>query len=264
MAIKFNDGLHPPPTPDTPSKGGEVLPPLNVKAGSAAYKEYMGIAKNAQTLADKVGNDKFGKERVDLAVHRLIAEGKVHPQPARDLKKDPVLDRTDPKLIEEFTRLMLVGANAGAVRAIMQLTQQEYDDLRKAALESSITELSNDGILGTIAQSFSVLQEGSRRALQVLAGLDDEPKNRNDLLNTIRLVKEMEQAKIDLLIRTGAVKVKKHVQIDANFGVKAHNNIDTFNSEKARTVMVQVASLLTAGLEGSDDDEEDAVVITTP
>lgn len=256
MAIKFADGLNPPPTPDTPSKGGEVLPAYDYKATHPEYKKYMGIAKNAQTMADKVGNDKFGKERVDLSVHRLIAEGKVHPQPARDLKKHPAIDRTNPKLIEEFTKLMLVGATQQAVRSIMQLTQQEYDDLRKAAIESSITELSTDGILGTIANTFTVLQEGSRRALQVMAGINDDPKNRNDLFNAIRLVKEMEQAKIDLLIRTGAVKVKKHVQIDANFGARSHSNIDTFNSEKARSVLVQVASVLADEM-GSDAEEED-------
>lgn len=264
MAIKFADGVAPPPTPDTPSKGGEVLPAFNIKENSAEYKKYMGIAKNAQTMADKVGNDKFGKQRVDLAVHRLIAEGKVHPQPARDLKQHPAIDRTNPKLIEEFTKLMLVGANAQAVRAIMQLTQQEYDDLRKACLESAITELSTDGILGTIANSFTVLQEGSRRALAVLAGIGDKPTERNDLFNAIRLVKEMEQAKIDLLIRTGAVKVKKHVQIDANFGNKSHSNIDTFNSEKARSVLVQVASILTDEMGGDDDEEDAPIVDVTP
>lgn len=255
MAVKYS--LPPGTTPPSPPpKGGEVLPPYNPKPGSDAYKRYMSEAKAAQTVAEKVATDPEGKERIDLAVHRLIAQGKVNPQPARDLKTEPVKDRSNPDLIEEFSKLLLVGANAFTIRSILQLTHTEYEDLHKAATEAMIRELSNTGILGTVALSFSTLQEASRRALQALASIGEGKDERDDLLSTIQVVTQVEKAKIDLLIRTGAVKVKKQVELTARFETPtSHGNIDTFNSEKARTVMVQVASALAEGLAASEDAE---------
>lgn len=237
------------PEPNTPDKGGQTLPPYNPKKGSAAYKRYMSEAQSAQTVAEKIALDPEGEQRMGLAIHRLIAQGKVTPRPARDLRTTPTVDRTSPELIEQFTNLLMVGANSSAIRAIMQLTQAEYDDLHKSSVESMIAGLANTGILGTVALSFSTLQEASRRALQALAQIDDKAENRSDLLSTIQVVTQVEKAKIDLLIRTGAVKVKKHVELTARFEPPgSHSNIDTFNSEKARSVMVEVAAALAEDL----------------
>lgn len=185
------------------------------------------------------------RDEVALAVDQMIERGDIVP---RDVMSN---DLTDPKLREDFGRLLYVGANKGAVCEILQISSVTYDKLKRQHIEAAVESLAEMGVVGTVALSFEKLEEASRRASQLVASLGDTKEDRQDLMNALRLLQGLESEKINLLVKTGAIKVKKKIEIST--AMEKGSAIELFSGEKAQRVMV---NLMTALVE-----EEDAELV---
>jgi hypothetical protein len=173
------------------------------------------------------------------ALDRMVAAGDVVPRP-----EGYVADLTDPQLREEFGRMVYVGVPDSDIRRVLRISRAQLVQMRREHVEQAVEALSSTGVVGVVAMSFDKLEEAGRRAMQ-LAATADSPRL---TIEALRLVKDLETSKIDLLVKTGAIKVKKKIEISGS--LEHGTNPEQYEGERAQRVLLQLATMVV--------EEEDA------
>lgn len=119
---------------------------------------------------------------------------------------------TGDELLHQYISLDSIGAPFDTIVAILQVSRPTVMELKRKARALYVNNLSEAGVMGTIGTSFHRIELASQRAMALLATLaDKDPKT----LDAARAVVSFESQKIDLLVRTGAIKVKHRVEVSA-------------------------------------------------
>jgi hypothetical protein len=137
---------------------------------------------------------------------------------------------------------MFLGAPRRIVNKVLSISNDSYLKLSRNHLERQVNSLQEIGVIGMVARSFDNLEHASMRAMQLMAALTNEKKDQHYLLRAIETVKSIEAEKINLLVKTGAIKVKKHVEISGQ--LQATTDSALFSNEKAQKVMLSLISAL--------------------
>lgn len=193
---------------------------------------------------------KRSKEEVEIVVDKMIKRGDIVVR-----EKSGTTDTTDPSLREHFGKLLYVGANQETICEILKIPRDTYRRLKRQHLESVVESLAETGVMGMVALSFDKMEMASARTLQLIAGLGDTPDERQDLVSAVRLLKDIENDKIGMLVKTGAIRVKKRADISAQLEVLSGGTQPLLTGEKAQAVMIKVMANLVEAIEGDDDDE---------
>jgi hypothetical protein len=181
---------------------------------------------------------------------KLVAEGAI------TTREWGSTDTTDPKLVEDFGRLMYLGVPRTVTCDILKISPPTYYTLKKKFIENAIEAMADTGAVGMVALSFDKLEEASRRTLQLIASLDDNAADRNALLNAINTLKSIETEKINLLVKTGVVKVKKKIEISGELSTTSVATADLFSGDKGQKLILSLAEAMSeveGELVGVDD-----------
>lgn len=230
MAIKILAAQNPTPAVSTPPE--PTQPPQKAKFGNRGR-----VPKITDPgLKELTSSRGPGRDTVDTAIEKMLARGDVTARP-----EGFVAHHDDPDVREEFGRLLFVGASSDQIRRILRMSPGLYLKMKQRHVEQAVESLADVGVIGMVALSFEKMEEASRRALQLAANMGD--KNPAQLIAALRLVKDIESNKIDLLVRTGAIKVKKKVEIS---GQLVGSSTDLDGGEKAQRVMLNIMQLIEA------------------
>jgi hypothetical protein len=194
-------------------------------------------------LSAIIGTKAKGLDSATTAVEKMLARGEISQRP-----EGWAVDTSDPDLREDFGRLVYVGADAATICRILRINRSTYLNMKTAHVERAIDSLADVGVIGMVALSFDKMEEASRQALSMAANLDGVDCAQNKLA-ALRLVKDIEAEKINLLVKTGAIKVKKKVEISGNL-VQTGTDLD--GGEKAQRVMLDIMALIEAGEEETE------------
>ena len=126
--------------------------------------------------------------------------------------------------------------------------------LKRNHLDSNVEALVEVGAVGMVALGFDKLDYASRKTMQLIAQLD-QGKNSYTLMHAIRLLKEIESEKISLLVKTGAIQVKKKVEISGSMDV--NQSVQLLDGDKAQRIMLTILGKLAA-----DDAGDNSVDVT--
>ena len=169
------------------------------------------------------------------------------PAVANKMVEKGEIDRDD--LHSSFRTLYYAGATESVACDILGVNKFEYNKLKARYLESSVESLGEIGVMGMVALAFDKLEESSRRLMQLIAGLDEKnPKERVDMLNSLKLLTDIETKKVQLLVQTGAIKVRKKIDIgmDLHSGGAGERLV---SGKEAQTVMDKLVSVLSSAID---------------
>jgi hypothetical protein len=242
MTVKFN-------SPFTP----KVMPKIEDLPGAKPVD----LKKHKRTASGELRREpaatserQKAKVEVEVAVERAIKTGEIVVR-----EKGAIVDTTDPELREHFGRMLFMGATQDLICEVLKIQRDTYRRLKRLHLESVVESLAETGVMGMVALSFDKMEMASTKTLQLINSLGVSEKDRADLIGAVRLLKDIENDKVSMLVKTGAIKVKKRAEISAHLEVLSGSSQPLLTGEKAQQVMVRVMADLVDAIE--DDDESD-------
>jgi len=191
------------------------------------------------------------RERVDIkeSINKLIASGAIKSRTNAD-----AVDINDPDLRQDFGRLLYMGAPMDLVCRVLCVSTATYTKLKRMHLEASVDALGEVGVVGMVAQAFDKLEFASNRSLQLIAALGNQKEDRADLIAAINTLKAIESEKVNLLVRTGAIKIKRKVEISTHLE-SGTSQKELYSGGKAQQVMLDIVASL-GDINESDEDDD--------
>ena len=116
------------------------------------------------------------------------------------------------ELLNQYITLDSIGASMDTICAILNISRPSYAVLARKSRALYVSNLSEAGVMGTIGTAFHRIDVASKRAMALLASLDDKDLRSID---AARALVAFETQKVELLVRTGAVKVKHRIEISS-------------------------------------------------
>lgn len=136
--------------------------------------------------------------------YRMKAEGVVGPKPG----KKPTPDEQ----LEQYIMLENIGTPKDVIREVMSISDHTLGLLKGRAKDLYVHAVVEDGVMGAIGVAFHRLDIASKKVLSLLPFLEG-PRNSKAMVEATRALVQFEAQKIDLLVRTGAVKVKRKIEV---------------------------------------------------
>lgn len=195
---------------------------------------------------------KASKQEIEVVIDRAIKNGTLVPRSG-----DSPADTTDPKLREDFGRLIYIGATRDTICEILKIPIETYRRLKREWLEATVDSLAETGVIGMVAMSFDKLEFASQRLLQTIASIGDKPEERSDLITAINALRNNEVDKVTLLVKTGAIKIKKKTDVSIQMESLTGGTQPLLTGDKANSIMVRVLGKIVEASEADDDGEDE-------
>lgn len=150
-----------------------------------------------------------------------------------------VIDHDKPLLsrVPEFMTLESMGTPPDVMREVMGLTQSQYNKLRQFSIDHQVSMLQETGALGTIAQAMTRLEHASQKALAHLSTIKVSDKA---VLDAVRMLSDIESRKVDILVRTGAVKVEKKIVIQQEMTANTRRDFHVLSGRAALRILQEL------------------------
>lgn len=185
--------------------------------------------------APRIGKgDPQAKLLSEKAVHAMVEAGVVGKHGDEKLSDDEIL--------QQFIMLENIGAPADAMQKILGCSPQRLQTLRFQAREVYISTLTSDGVLGTIGTAFHRIENAAKKIMAQMASLQDNDPRQVELSKSLV---DFETKKVDLLVRTGAVKIKRKVEISGVFDQGQIGDPSLVSGEKAMQLLQLIAMDMT-------------------
>lgn len=177
------------------------------------------------------GQDPVAHMKAAEVAQALADKGLVGP--VDDKPQDPQ------QMLQQYVMLENIGAPQDVISQVMKIPYAKVRDLRAEARDMYMANLSEDGVMGTLGVAFHRIEQASKKALALLATLEDKDPR---LLDAAKAVVNFETQKVEMLVRTGAVKVKRRVEISSVMDQGVQGDASLFTGADAMRLL-QVLTL---------------------
>lgn len=215
----------------------------------------LGIPRKDDVLLEELRNHGNEYETAELRILRLQEAGLLPREDATEHVRP-----RDPGVLQQFLSLVSVGADDRTILRMLGVGPMGLKDLKGMYYEMCIDQLSGKGILGAVAESFMRLQEASRRCVaaisvlsedQVSLGPDGKPhiipkdlKLTKDYLLTLATI---ERTRIEMLVKTGAVRPKKRMDASKLFEGSTDRAIPAITGAEGQRLMESMLARMEVG-----------------
>lgn len=177
---------------------------------------------------------------------------------ALELKKSGVVGNANGKTPEEqLSQYMLlenIGAPMDVICDIMGVSISRVRKLKADAREMYISALTDSGVMGIVGVAFHRLDEMSRKTMALIAGLNESAEDAPVLLQAIKALTDIETRKVELLVKTGAVKVTRKVEISGALDGSRVGDPSLMSGQ----VAARLLNMITEDLYEPEPSEEDS------
>lgn len=180
---------------------------------------------------------------------------------ANKLQEDGALReaRSDEEQFAQFMMLENIGTPPDVIRQVLNIDTARFKVLRNRVRAWQVAELSEDGVVGTVSKAFHRIELAARKILMAIESGGDDPKL---VAMLTRELVDFESRKVDLLVRTGAIKLKPKIELHHVLEERAPAGDESLVSGAQAAEILKM--LVQSGNGVIDSDTVDVIERTSP